>query len=129
MFIINFSASPSTSTSRGPSTSMVESTPTPAPSAAPMTPSLEELGIADLSPAEQEQILSVMRQAELQGASMSPMAPVTQQPATHDIPMSASRFYLPYFHHFCLGNILLRSAHLFIILRVAYFSFTQLERP
>ena len=108
---------------------MVELAPKPAPSTSPMTPSLEELGIAHLSPAEQEQILSVMRQAELQGASVSPMAPVTQQPATHDIPMSASRFLFALFSSCSLGNTLLRSAHLFIILRVAYFSFTQLERP
>ncbi|KAE9548147.1 hypothetical protein FO519_008641, partial [Halicephalobus sp. NKZ332] len=85
-----YNGPPSHSIPGGQPTSMVDSTPKPGPSTAPsLTPSLEELGIAHLSPAEQEQILAVMRQAEMQGASMSPMAPVTQQPTTHDIPMSA----------------------------------------
>ena len=37
------------------------------------TPTIEELGLSHLTPAEQEQILSVMRNAEMQDMSSTPM--------------------------------------------------------
>uniref|UniRef100_A0AC35EV30 Uncharacterized protein n=1 Tax=Panagrolaimus sp. PS1159 TaxID=55785 RepID=A0AC35EV30_9BILA len=42
-------------------------------SSRPITPSIEELGLSNLTPAEQEQILSVMRNAEMQDMSSTSM--------------------------------------------------------
>uniref|UniRef100_A0AC34PZ65 Uncharacterized protein n=1 Tax=Panagrolaimus sp. JU765 TaxID=591449 RepID=A0AC34PZ65_9BILA len=55
------------------------------------TPSIEELGLGHLSAAEQEQILSVMRQAEMQGASMVPLTAMSPQRSnSQGIPFSAT---------------------------------------
>lgn len=58
------------------------------------TPSIEELGLGHLSAAEQEQILSVMRQAEMQGASMVPLTAMSPQRSnSQGIPFSASKLF------------------------------------